>query len=323
MKFFFRPTRRNLLVLLLIASVATAILGRSVSSPLRGAVNWALTPMGDAGMYLATSFKKKISASPQPMTPEDIERLVEVKDRWRVRALAAERDLARRIRREQQQRRLFGPQQDLPVRLISARVVMGDSMPYNWTRVVNAGKSQDVEPGCRVTTRRLLTDRSKALPKNLAVLWRTVFVGRIIRAGAFTAVCQLVTDRGFKTDALIIRKIDPDNPRRIKIDIRNGAAFAKISRKNNRPVGIKIQGHGNGRIIARQVKAGHNIKPGDVLRTRGDDIHLPQSMLIGEVEKVVDDRNDPGFQTVYIRPAANLEALRSVYVVVPKATEPE
>ncbi len=323
MKFFIRPTRRNILVLLLIGSLLAAIIGKRVSSPLRSAVQWALTPVGDAGMYLTTSFKKSVSSGSGPITLEEVERLMAVKEEWRSRALEAERNLARRIRREKLKRNLFGKKHDIPVRLIYARVVMGDSMPYNWTRVVNAGSTSDVKPGCRVTTRRLLTDRSKALPKNLAVLWRSALVGRIIRAGAFTATCQLVTDRGYKSDAVIIRKIDADNPRRIKVEIRDGAAFETISNKNNKPVEVKIQGDGTGRIIAPEIKAGHNIRPGDLVKTRQDNEFLPQSILVGQVVRVEDDREDPGFETAYIRPAANLAALREVFVVVPQSTEPK
>jgi len=201
--------------------------------------------------------------------------------------------------------------------LIPAVVVGRESLPYGRTRLLNAGLSQGAAVGAGVTTRRLLTDRSKRLPRNVATISATALVGRVIDAGRFTARLQTVTDPGFEVAAKIRRVIDPANPRKITVTA-GGAGEQVLTPANNVRIPVQARGDGRGKMLVRDVNAYHNIRPGDLLVAAGDDAFLPVQARIGKVVEVIDDPRRRGlFVSLRVAPSADLAALREVYIVVP------
>jgi len=307
-------SNRTALVVLLLAVTATTLAGRRLASRLRVAAQYVVPVLGDTGMYVATSFKSHVrEITARGVTPAEAKRLHEERDEWRRRALAYEQQIARYIEHQKARRQLYGRVFDVPVELIPARVVAADALPYGSTRLVTGGTSRGAAPRQRVTTRRLHTDRGKALPEGLAALSGTVLVGRLMETGAFTARLQLVTDRGFQMRARVVRVIDPETPRRIT----TGGRVRALSRENNRPLEVLAVGDGAGGVLVEGVRVEENVLPGDWLVTRDDDALLPAQVAIGKVTRVEELPGGPHTVRLHVAPQASLDALREVYVVVP------
>ncbi|MFW6062088.1 MAG: rod shape-determining protein MreC, partial [Planctomycetota bacterium] len=237
--------------------------------------------------------------------------------------------LARRLARFQAQqalvRDLYGrlKAMEFECELVPGRVVGTGSLPYGRTRMLNVGRAQGAETGTRVTSRRLLTDRSKALPvpPKLATLSQQVLVGWVSEAWAYGADLQLVTDAGFQINGYIRRDIrlkTPDGqPRQVKVIQRGDASEQPLTARNNKLVPVVAQGDGRDRLLVRDVKENDRILPGDMLVTRGDSYLLPEQVPIGKVEKIKPQPHQPGFVTLVVKPLADLSSLRNVLVIVP------
>jgi cell shape-determining protein MreC len=268
-------------------------------------------------MYLTTSAKSRASSLKwwDTISTEDARRYQQQNEELLGRLNAVEAELARRMQQDvtiDGIRKLYGPVKDFPYELIPARVVAGDAMPYGQTRLLNTG----AEKGTRVTTRVLLTDRSKALPIRLAAVTPTALVGEVVESSAFAARMRLVTDRGYSTThALIRRVIDPKKSR--QITVVEAASVQPLNAKNNAPIPVKAYGDGVSSVLVPRVKAYHNVQPGDLLVTMPDDPMLQAELRIGVVEEVQPDKDDPHFVTLKVRPSADLAALREVFLVVP------
>jgi cell shape-determining protein MreC len=307
-----------LLVVLMAISVATTLLGPSAAGKLRAMVHWAFAPLGDAGMYLTTNVKKLTQPRPH-VEPDRAETILEENEALRRKVQYLESQLLQAQRTLQGGRgvfsRLFHPSRAVPVRLIPARVVAGDSMPYGWTRIVNAGTRRDAVRGAYVTQRRVQTDRAEPLGENHPVLSTAGLVGRIVESGPFTARVQMVTDAGFDVRSEVHRVIDPQNPRMIQA----GDQMVRLQPSNNAPIDATAFGDGAAGLIVPEVRKVHNIRPGDVLQVRPDVGALPAPALIGTVTDVVDDAEHAGMVRLIVRPAVDLPSLRDVYIVVPSA----
>jgi len=307
-----------ILIVLTSISVATTLLGPSVAEKLRSMVHWAFAPLGDAGMYLTTGVKRL--TQPQPhVEPNRAEQLLEDNEVLHRRVQYLESQLRQTHRTIRGGRgvfsRLFHPSEAVPVRLVPARVVAGDSMPYGWTRIINAGDRRDAVRGAYVTQRRAQTDRAEPLGVNHPVLCTEGLAGRILESGPFTARVQLVVDSGFEVRSQIRRVIDPQNPRLIQA----GDQLVRLSDDNNEPIDVVAFGDGAAGLIVPEVRKVHNIHPGDVLQVRPDVGALPAPALIGTVVNVSDDAEHVGMVRLYVRPAVDLPSLRDVYIVVPTA----
>ncbi len=313
-----KPSRSLTLGVLLLASVIMTFLSPATAGRVRSMLHWAFAPMGDAGMYLTTRVKKSTRPT-EPVTADQAKQykteneILNRQVRFLVSKLTVMNDQI--VGSKTTISNLYGFHRDIPVRLIPGRVVSGDSLPYGWTRLLNAGEKQSAQPGQAVTTRILTTDREEKLPENLAVLSSQSLVGRLTESAAFTSRLQLVTDRGFTTTSQIARVIDPRNPRTVQHIDRLQTLTPLI----NRPVEVIAVGDGAGGLIVREVKKVHNIREGDKLQTRPDSPGLPVAVEIGTVSKVFDDPKHPGMMTLHVTPTSDLPALREVFIVVPKA----
>ncbi|MCK4601414.1 MAG: rod shape-determining protein MreC, partial [Phycisphaerae bacterium] len=315
-----RLNKRTVLVILMLGSVVAALLGPKFAERLRLSVQWALMPLSDPAMFVTTEIRSHITGrSHKGISSEQAHRLADENKQLRAQIRTIEGELSRFLRLRQGERdfrQRYGRSVDLPIELIPARVVSGDSQSYGATRLIDFGSNQGAWPGLRVTERNLLTGCSKALLPNLMAVTSSVLVGRLRQTGAFAARLELVTDSRFEIDARIRRRIDTNESRHIRTD--GGRTVRLLTRENNVPIDVKAQGDGVAGLIIHNVKEHDSVQAGDLLVTRNNDAFLPAEVYIGEVTEIANDAEHPGFLTVRVRPYADLDALREVYIVLPK-----
>jgi cell shape-determining protein MreC len=320
-------SRRAVLTVLLLAATASTFAGSGVSNWLRSRVSYVLAPLGDGAMYVATSAQDHASSrTGRAISPARAKQLEEqnIALRGQVLAFYAERQRLLRQMADIQNIRgqLYNPSPDIPYELIPAHVVAADSLPYGRTRLVDRGVSSGVASGQRVTTVvDLQTDRANALPENLAALSGSALVGRIRETSAFTARLVLLTDRDFRSPCLIYR--DTRNRRNIVITESGNAAEVPLTAANNRPVACEVRGVGESTVLVENVKALHNILPGDWVFTDHES-QPPLGIRIGQVTEVIPQQDHRGlFVNLRVKPHADLDVLRDVYIVLPMGRLPD
>ncbi len=306
---------------LMALSMLTAVFGRGITSPLRHMALVLIAPLGDGGMYVVTSLKSGAAGDRPELSPAEVRRLQQENEDLRWQLAAMERQFAReraenqeRLAAIQRFRASFVPGEDLPCELIPARVVAADALPYSQGRAVNRGTYSGAAAGAPVVSRLLVTDRSKEMPRKLAVVTASALVGCLESAGKFSARLQLVTDPGFRVQARVLRRIDPNVPRWVRVLKPGAAAEEPLTARNNVPVPVLAVGDGAGGLTA-EASEQENILPGDWLVTSGDDEHLRTEVPIGVVEEVRVRPEDHRFVKVRVRPFEDLAALRDVFIV--------
>jgi hypothetical protein len=324
MRFKTGASKGSIFMFLMVLSVASIAIGPRLGALLRPPAQAVLAPLSEGGMYLSTMFKAKVhdlgSDSISSQQARDLQAynqtLAGQADALKAELVSTRRQLATV---QKMDHLLFGPLEDIPCELVSARVVGGDSLPYGQTRTLNVRRAS---AGLPVTTRNLMTDRSKALPPRLSVItpWCQLeevsgcfLVGRLIDTGEFTARLQLITDNGFSIQARIQRNIDPTHPR----DVIDNGVRKTLNTELPQLIEIKVKGDGVGALRAYSVKDDYKVQAGDLLVTCNDDPLLPAQVRIGEVTEVT-PATKSGFNDLRIRPLADLAGLREVYVVVPR-----
>jgi len=324
MRFEAALTKKRLLVLLLGLSAITSVVGSGVAGPMRRAASFFLAPLADAPMYAVTELKARVAGG-GGLSAEDAERLR--KENAYLRSLLSHWAYERRLYTARAEnlanfQRLYGPLRDLPCELVPARVVAAGSLPYDRTRVVSPVPSRRPSDGACVTTRELITDRTKALPPRLAAVTASALVGKIMEAGAFTARLQLVTDRGFRLRGRIRRIIKQRRPRMISLTDGDRPRKTLLTPENNRPLDVLAVGDGGKALIVKDVKEYDNVLPGDLLVTSDDEENIPTEIHVGKVVEVIRDAKDPHRVTLRVQPHAELDSLREVYIIVPLGTPP-
>lgn len=313
-------SRRWVLLALLASAAGLSLLGPGVSRSLRGAAGCVLAPLGEGGMYTATIIEKHLKGSgARAISPAEAQRLLAANRELRGKLQAVEGELGELIATSASLRRLYGPIPYGQWELIASRVIAAGSLPYSKTRVIGSGTHDGARSGAPVTTRRLMTDRSKALPTALAVISATALVGELTAAGAFTAECRLVTDSQFQTRAKIIRMVDQANPRTIVVTAGDQAREVTLTDEYamEHLVDVWVRGDGKGAMVG-EVNAYERIRVGDWLVTMGDPTRLPARIRIGQIVEVGEDPERRGlFDKLRIEPHADLAALREVYIVLP------
>jgi len=320
-------SKRHLLAVLLSCSLAMSLAGSGVARPLRQATQFALAPLGDAPMYAATKLKARLSRQAAQRSSDELvnQLLVEndylrrLSDCWKARSEVLEGQ----VQQLENFKKMYGPAANIGCELIPARVVGAGSLPYDRARVLGSGARQGIRPGDVVTTREVVTNRSKALPPKLAVVSEYSLVGRIADSGAFTARLQLVTDRGFQISARIRRVIVPGRPRTVTITDNGLPRTTQLTPENpgtNTPIDdVLAVGDGGSMVVVPDVKAYYNVQPGDQLWASAKDEYLPVDIYIGKVEKVEPDRDakDAHRVKVFVRPFADVADVRDVFIVSP------
>ena len=330
MQFGFRLSKKRVLVAMLVAAVVTSLLGTLVSDMLRMPAACALAPVSDFVKASTSAFKSAMANREEPvMSAAEAARLRKELDQWK----SAAQTYAGRAtywwnkhRSIQKIRNTYGALQK-QCELIPARVILGDALPYGQSQTVAKGTIHGVEKGMRVID--VLTDRAKALPADDRMraitdyspvagkpIAGSVLVGWVEAAGSFTARVRLVTDKRFKIEAVLHRKIDPANPRKILDKTPDGPTVTILTSRNNRLIKVMLSGDGErGLITTDDIPKDHNIRAGDWLWTIGRSAKLPVRLRIGEVVSVAQSARKPNFVTVRVAPAAELGALRDVFIV--------
>ena len=319
---WFRYTKRRLLVALMVLSLATAVFGQRLVSPLRSAMHMLVAPLGDGGMYLVTSLKAYTgSREATGLSTAEIQKLQQGYEQVCDQLEEMEWRLAQEEARHRQElegiqrlRSSFQPRDDLPCELIPARVIAADSLPYSQGRVLNQGSYRGAAVGAPVLSRLLMTDRSKAMPPQLAVVTASALVGRLDWAGPFTARVQLLTDANFALRGVVRRQLDANHRRTIQILRKDAAGDVPLTKANNLPVPVLAVGDGRGSMIAEAGK-NENIEPGDWLLTSGNDPDLRGEIRVGTVEEVLPKPADPLKVRLRVRPFVDFSSLRDVFIV--------
>ncbi|MFW6133686.1 MAG: rod shape-determining protein MreC [Planctomycetota bacterium] len=312
----------GLLCLCAVTAAVTTFLPR-VAGVVRAGAGSVLAPFGDASMYLATAARRRVGR-PEMVSADVHEELRREADFLRARIAGLEqrlRDQQDRLRQARTFARLFeaDPPGGIPYRLIPARVVARQSLPYGRGGAVNVGSAGGALAGAPVTTRHVLTRDPKALlPEPWGVIRDEALVGRISETWAFGARLALVTDPGCRVAVHVHRIIrDPDNPRQVRIVREGFARSVPLSPRNNAPIEAIAEGARDGSsVLVREVRSDHNVLPGDVVITRPG-AYLPAWLLVGKVAEVSEDVGHAGFVRLRVEPAADLDALRRVYIVKP------
>jgi hypothetical protein len=207
---------------------------------------------------------------------------------------------------------------DFPCELIPARVVASDAIPYERGRTIRAA---ELPARAMVTTRELYTGVDTPLPPGLAVLSTTGLVGQIELSGQFTARLRLLTDRGFKLKAQIIRDVAIE--RRIIVRGLGGDQSVPLTHANNAPIDdVTIRGDGANGVVIDDVPSDHAVAPGDWIVTRGHSLEMPARVLIAQVKKVTINKSNSLMRVVYAEPHVDLSTLRDAYIVKPLTLPP-
>jgi len=320
-----RLSKGTVLAVLMLASVGTTLLGPRMAAALRRPCQVVLAPLSDAGYYLSS----RARSAGKDLMADEISQDQARKDKQVIENLrAAQQSLLHQLddyhvqlaKVQKLSALAFGPAPGVPCELIFAKIVSADSLTYGQTRLVRAesqaGKSS-ISAGQAVTMRQLMTDRANDFQQPFLAIgaqWElnsTVLVGRLTDSWAFGGRLELVTDRGFyKVPAKVLRIYDPAKPRQI----RDGAAYRPLA-ANDPPLDIDVSGDGLAGLTAQNIKEEYAIREGDWIVTRSDEPLLPAQIKIGEVVEV--RPRHAGFVDLRIKPAADLDTLRDVYIVVP------
>jgi len=322
MKYLPTMNKKRTLAILMVAALASSLLGRYVADVLRMPAHYILAPLGDLGTSAAAGFKSRLAdRTAGPISEQDARRLRRELQDLHHKVIALARFgyyWKKECRRIQNLRKPYGPIPET-CELIPARVVLGEALPYGRSKTVNVGTVRGAAEGMHVV--EVMTDRSKALPEGLPTITvsGSTLVGRIEVAGKLIARIQLVTDRGFRMRANIWRTIDPENPRRITVTTKDGAREQVLTRRDD-PIEVEARGNGDNELKVVDVPRNHKVRRGDQLWTRPSNRILPVQLIVGKVVRVEESQKNPIFVDVYVKPAADLAALRDVYIVRPLAS---
>ena len=306
---------RWVLVGMLGLSLLTALGGRGLAATFRQGFRILLLGPSDVGTYLATAFSERWKTVGQG--EQTSEALREAKDREdflrqqvaNLQLLLDEADA--QLVDLHRLNRLFVPTAGEDYELIPAHVVAGESLPYSSRLMLSRGRNSGFQAGDPVMTRRrLATDRQKTMPK-LYVLAQNALVGQLGKTWSYGAELILVTDEGFVAEVAILRDITIDRT------FEGPTGQERLTDSNNRPIYTEGAGDGRSHLMIEGVPASQSVRAGDFVHTLPHGNYIPLGIPIGKVDRVWDDADEPGSQIVRVKPDADLERARRVYVFYP------
>jgi cell shape-determining protein MreC len=188
-------------------------------------------------------------------------------------------------------------------KLLPARVVAEDLLPWRSARTINVGLLQGVAPGSTVTSHELDIDRGTAdgIAGGQAILLGESLLGFVDEAGSHIARVKLLSD--------------VDVQMKVRIGRLEGDAFQSLDRY------YWLIGKGRGQMQIRDVEAkevqGGIIRTGDMVLSDPQSDSLPAAMVIGRITHIESDRDNPLFAILTVEPAVAPDSLRRVYVYLP------
>lgn len=190
-------------------------------------------------------------------------------------------------------------------RLIPAKVVTADLLPWRTSRLINAGSLQGVRPGAAVLSRFFSVDRGQedGIRNGMAVLLAEALVGDVDQVGTHTARVKLLSDVSVE--------------RKVRIARRTDSGFEPVDGF------FWLTGRGQGimeirEVDRRDVDSGV-IQTGDLVLSDHTNQMLPASLVIGEIQAIKPDRHNPLLSILTIVSATDEAKLRRVYVFDPAA----
>ena len=298
--------RKGLLPILLVASLLVIILPRGVTGRFIGLVQ-ALVPFQDwttRGADAASGAAGAVGTAGGEQDPSEKlrrtnealrHRLADVQQRYRnlqrdYRAIAS-------VRR----RGLSGG------RLIPARVVAGDALPWRESRLISSGLLSGVRKAAAVTSNHfnVYLPESEGVRDGLSVVSSEVLVGFVDQVSTHSARVRLITDRATKMPVVIAQL--------------EGERFLPLEAQ------FWLVGTGGSRLEVRDVDhryvKSQAVQVGDTVLTVPHDARLPVSLTVGTVTKV---RPDPENRLLYVldvEPPLDFDKLRRVFVIDPHDEE--
>ncbi len=196
-------------------------------------------------------------------------------------------------------------------RLIPARVVSSDMLPWRSSHLITAGSLQGVHRGNAVTSRLFTVEpgESREIQDGMAILLGEVLIGTIAQdLGTHTARVKLLSDVSVQQ----------------KVHI---GALAEDEELVILDQYYWLKGRGQGVMEIRDVdrrnaQAGF-IQVGDLVLSDSENPTLPAPMVIGRVVRIDPDRNNPLLCILTVESGVDLDAYRRVYVFAPDIAEAE
>jgi cell shape-determining protein MreC len=192
-------------------------------------------------------------------------------------------------------------------RLIPARTVLGDVLPWRSSRLVTAGSLQGVPPDAAVVSNVFTVDQGElaGLSGGLAILLGEAFVGVVEQVGTHTSRVKLLSD--------------PSVQMKVRIGRFTNGAFTLADGY------FWLVGRGGGRMEIRDVEArsieSGAVRVGDVVLSDSTSVNLPAAMTIGKVARIAPDRDNPLFAHLAVEPVVAERDLNSVYVYDPQSEQ--
>jgi rod shape-determining protein MreC len=153
---------------------------------------------------------------------------------------------------------------------VIARVIGRDPTQSRQSITIDKGRTEGIQPDAAVMTARGV-------------------VGRVVYAGNYSAVVQLIVDSEAGVGVLVLP---------------------------NRRIGI-LKGNGTGELDLDYIDDDSELKIGDLLITSGDDRIYPKGFPVGIISSIEPPRHNV-FKTVRIKPSADLGRLEEVLCVIDK-----
>ncbi len=190
-------------------------------------------------------------------------------------------------------------------RLVPARVITQDILPWRSSRLINAGSLQGVRPGSPVTTRFFTVDQGTAvgLRSGMAVLRGEVLLGLVDdRVGTHVAQVKLLSDLSVEMRVRIGRLTD------------QGFVLTEPSFWLTGRGGTVMEIRG---VDRRLVKDG-SIQIGDTVLSDPATGRMPVALTIGHVTAIEPDHEKPLLSVLTVESAAAEARLERVWVYDPE-----
>lgn len=299
--------------LLIVAALSAIVFPGRWSGPLINLVQ-VVVPLQDAATVAADALSSLGNDRPSAVSSEAYEALTREKAaaEHQAAALAARvEDLEGEVALLTSTRlwSVAGQRLGASGRLIPARVVSQDLLPWRSSRLLSAGSVHGVQDGAAVTSQVFTVDRgeSAGLRSGLAILLGETLVGEIEQTATHTSRVKLLSDVSVQ--------------RKVRIGRWTGDRFTIVDRY------FWLTGRGSGRMEIRDVERKDVetgvIQVGDVVLSDPQSDVLPAAMTIGKITAASADRDNPLFAVLTLSAAVPEESLRRVYIYDPQYDQPQ
>jgi cell shape-determining protein MreC len=185
-------------------------------------------------------------------------------------------------------------------RLIPARVITEDLLPWRSSRLVTVGTLQGIRRGSAVTSRVFTIDEGDAggLRGGMAVVLGEAFIGLVEQVGTHVSRVKLLSDVSVQMKVRVGRFTDD--------------GFVSLDKY------FWLTGRGNGVMEIRDaqrrdVETGL-IQVGDTVLSDPTSDMLPAAMTIGRITAIEPDRDNPLLSIVTVNSVIEERSLRRIYV---------